>query len=207
MNSAPLPDNQEYDFIRSVSLEYNVIVRVASMDENTRGYKIDDTIVLNELSLPERRNWTFCHELGHLVSGHGADPSDEEEREADAFAAELMLPERDFIPDSKGMKLDELKELYPHSSWEVIARRCLQFHPAVLSIFDQKELTLRVGSSELNFPPEPMKEEMEVMEECYDKRTHLRSKSTGINIQGYYINQGMDIIRVILISQPDSTML
>ncbi len=39
-----------------------------------------------------RRNWTIAHELGHVLLGH-ASITKETEREADAFAAELLMPE------------------------------------------------------------------------------------------------------------------
>ena len=43
-----------------------------------------------------RRRWTAAHELGHILSGHITDQlitlSQEQEREADAFAAELLAP-------------------------------------------------------------------------------------------------------------------
>ncbi|MBQ7779601.1 MAG: ImmA/IrrE family metallo-endopeptidase [Clostridia bacterium] len=39
-----------------------------------------------------RRNWTIAHELGHVFLGHG-EISKINEREADAFAAELLMPE------------------------------------------------------------------------------------------------------------------
>ncbi len=39
-----------------------------------------------------RRNWTIAHELGHVLLGH-ASLTKETEREADAFAAELLMPE------------------------------------------------------------------------------------------------------------------
>ncbi|MBQ8255092.1 MAG: ImmA/IrrE family metallo-endopeptidase [Clostridia bacterium] len=39
-----------------------------------------------------RRNWTIAHELGHVLLGH-SDLTRSNEREADAFAAELLMPE------------------------------------------------------------------------------------------------------------------
>ena len=40
----------------------------------------------------QRRNWTIAHELGHLTLAHTAQ-GEEEEREADAFAAALLMPD------------------------------------------------------------------------------------------------------------------
>ncbi len=203
MNSLPLPDSAEYDFIRGLAKEYNVTVRVAALDDGIKGYKMDDAIVLNENILPERRNWTFCHELAHIVLGHSAKPSDDEEREADALAAETMLPQRDFIPDSHELNLSRLKEIYPQASYEVLARRCLQFHQAVLTIFDQERLSTRIGSAELAFPVQPTKEELSVMKECYRHKENFSSDMKKMKIAGFYIDLGLEVVRVILISRPD----
>ncbi len=39
-----------------------------------------------------RRNWTIAHEIGHVLLGHNK-TSEKNEREADAFASELLMPE------------------------------------------------------------------------------------------------------------------
>ncbi len=39
-----------------------------------------------------RRNWTIAHELGHVFLGHKSD-GNREQREANRFAAELLIPE------------------------------------------------------------------------------------------------------------------
>lgn len=40
----------------------------------------------------ERINWTIAHELGHIILAH-ANNSDENQRQADEFAASLLIPE------------------------------------------------------------------------------------------------------------------
>ncbi|MDR0223179.1 MAG: ImmA/IrrE family metallo-endopeptidase [Oscillospiraceae bacterium] len=40
----------------------------------------------------KRLNWTLAHEVGHIVLGHRGD-GEAEEREANGFAAELLMPE------------------------------------------------------------------------------------------------------------------
>lgn len=203
MKANSLLDKPEFDFIRRVSEEYKVKVRVIPLDEGMRGYKIGDEIVLNEGLYPERRNWTFCHELGHIILGHSSEPTPDDDLEADRFAAELMLPEVDFIPDSRGMNLEKLKKSYPHASWEAIARRCIRFHPAILTIFDGEKITVRLGSPELNFPLTPTKEEIAVSEECCRRKEHFSEDFNTLSVNAYYIDEGMGVVRVILISQPD----
>lgn len=48
-------------------------------------------ILVGEHVAPERLRFTMAHELGHAVM-HDGEPTEEREREADAFAAELLLP-------------------------------------------------------------------------------------------------------------------
>lgn len=49
-------------------------------------------IVVNSANPTDRIRWTLAHEIGHLVL-HRDDATDEMEREADAFAAEFLMPE------------------------------------------------------------------------------------------------------------------
>ncbi len=193
-----LPDSEEYDFIRDLASRFNVSVRVEALAEGVRGYKIGREIVINSLNPPERRNWTFCHELGHIVLGHSPRPNDAEERAADLFAAETMLPERDFIPDSADFDLNKLKKLYPYASYEVLARRCLQFNQGVMTIFDNGMLSLRVGSKAMAFPPTPTDFEIELMKECIKCKSSKTEYRDNLEIKGFYIDTGRGTIRVIL---------
>jgi len=195
-------DQPEYDFIRQLSQKYQIPFRLESLEESVRGYKIEDEIVLNRHLPPERRNWTFCHELGHIILGHSARPNDLEEREADACAAELMLPERDFAADAANLDLDKLKALYPHASYEVLARRCLQYMPALLTIFDNGEITFRAASFNLAFPKRPAPIEMEVFSCCLNNKAKFEKSDDTMNVKGWYIDQRPPVIRIILISEP-----
>lgn len=49
-------------------------------------------ILYDEMLSPERRNFTIAHEMGHLCLLH-KEPSEEGEREADLFAASLLIPD------------------------------------------------------------------------------------------------------------------
>ena len=190
----------EYEFIRISAEKYGVQVRTVPLAEGVRGYKIDNVVVLNELEPPERRNWTFCHETAHVILGHNADPSDSEEREADKMAAEMMLPADDFLRTSRDLDLEKLKSIYPHASWEALARRVLQFNPAVLTIFDEGKLTLRRASGELNFTPAPLKEELNLSGCCYKNKCHHTEYYNDTTVKGYYIDEGRGVRRVILLT-------
>jgi len=192
----------ENDFIKRLARKYHINYRMEWLGEGVRGYKIGDEIVLNSLNPPERRNWTFCHELGHIVLGHSQEPADVEEREADGFAAETMLPERDFVPDCAGFDLRRLKELYPHASYEAIARRCLQYNSGVLTVFDSGEMVFRGGSEGLVFPAIATAVEKRAAEQCLAERSDISVSADGLDIKGYFIDVGSEVIRVILISRP-----
>lgn len=49
-------------------------------------------IVVNSANPTDRIRWTLAHEIGHLVL-HREDSTDDMEKEADAFAAEFLMPE------------------------------------------------------------------------------------------------------------------
>ncbi len=83
------------------------------------GVNSDDPVYL--------QRYTACHELGHFVNGHSHIPNDfidddtkyysshfQQEREADAFAAEILMPKDFLIKDLIEIKLDvpKLAALY-----------------------------------------------------------------------------------------------
>ena len=69
----------------------------ASLPTETEGITLklpSMSIILydDRVSNAGRRNWTIAHELGHVLLGH-SELSKVNEREADIFAAELLMPE------------------------------------------------------------------------------------------------------------------
>ncbi|MBN6186360.1 ImmA/IrrE family metallo-endopeptidase [Aneurinibacillus sp. BA2021] len=92
-------------------------------------------IVINPTTMKERKNWTLCHELGHIVLGHLTDYdvdnlTDEEhkilEREADVFVRELLMPkswiEKYYEHPLTIPKLGRLKNIFD-VSWTAIINR------------------------------------------------------------------------------------
>ena len=49
-------------------------------------------LILTRETSPQRRRWTLAHEIGHVCLEHVRD-EDKEEREANSFASELLIPE------------------------------------------------------------------------------------------------------------------
>lgn len=81
-------------------------------------------VIVVDPSLGWRRfRFTLAHELGHLLLGHGTgscsakaihgDPRDPQEQEANTFAAEVLLPSRQFREDIRPVhpRIDELSEV------------------------------------------------------------------------------------------------
>lgn len=62
-----------------------------------------------------RRRFTICHEIGHLLMEHECKPGENtnEEKEADCFAAELLMPKKFLRSDFPKIKnIKELAKLY-----------------------------------------------------------------------------------------------
>lgn len=84
----------------------------------------------------ERQQFGLAHELGHHVLQTLKIP--DTEPAADAFAAELLMPRRDFWLASKrlGRDFSALKRRYRFASFEAIARRYARMHGLTLFVFD-----------------------------------------------------------------------
>ena len=72
-------------------------------------------IFVNENQSPDRIRFTLAHELGHIVM-HTI-PSPQNEDEADAFAAEFLMPEKDIAQNLSSLNLQKLASLKRH--WRV----------------------------------------------------------------------------------------
>lgn len=66
----------------------------------------------------DRRNFTLAHELGHALLHRECFPGKEAEAEANRFAAELLMPEKDILGDlAKTYGFDDLRRL--KAKWKV----------------------------------------------------------------------------------------
>lgn len=71
----------------------------------------------------DRLRWTLAHEIGHVVMH--LTPSPDQEKEADRFAAEFLMPAREIRPELQGLalpKLAFLKQRWKVSMQSVIRR-------------------------------------------------------------------------------------
>lgn len=73
---------------------------------------VDDhpVLLLNITAPVDRKRWTAAHELGHLCL-HTRDIGDDVEREADAFAAEFLMPAEVIRPQLRNLTLGRLFDL------------------------------------------------------------------------------------------------
>ncbi len=112
--------------VESIAQELNIVVRLQALDSTVSGVLVikgDSAVVgVNADHHPHRRRFTIAHELGHYVlhgavsrvfidgspmfyrDQHSADGSELEEIEANAFAAELLMPEG-LVRDAVGGQL------------------------------------------------------------------------------------------------------
>lgn len=81
-------------------------------------------IMLNASAPTDRRRLTLAHELGHLCL-HSSDISDDVEADANAFAAEFLMPAEAILPQLRNLsvgRLHDLKRLWGVSMQALIER-------------------------------------------------------------------------------------
>ncbi|MBS3177778.1 MULTISPECIES: helix-turn-helix domain-containing protein [unclassified Pseudoclavibacter] len=68
-------------------------------------------IILNEAHPADRERFTLAHELGHLVMHSSVELPDEAEAEADAFAAEFLMPASEIKTQLRAITLERAAQL------------------------------------------------------------------------------------------------
>ncbi len=161
-------------------------------------------VILNNTDSVERQNFTLAHELSEIELDPRIDLDlNEKHKTANRMASELLLPEDNFKSLVFKYGLYTLKKYFPLVSFEAIARRILMFQPSVLSIYDNGFLSYRIGSSGMNFSPNPLPVETETVHKCYKKKMFLEVNNPPLVLKAYYIDESNLIERVILISEVD----
>ncbi|WP_223227784.1 XRE family transcriptional regulator [Leifsonia xyli] len=103
----------------AAALELAGIIVVRSNLESTRiaAISLDNVgiypalMILNTGLPSDRERFTLAHELGHLVMHSALVDTDEAEREADAFAAEFLMPAAEIRTELKGITLARAAQL------------------------------------------------------------------------------------------------
>jgi Zn-dependent peptidase ImmA (M78 family)/DNA-binding XRE family transcriptional regulator len=78
--------------------------------------KLPPIFFINKYIPSDKMRFTLCHELGHIIM-HGHSPSPEIEKQANQFAAEFLMPERDIRPYLDNISIEKLASLKPY--WKV----------------------------------------------------------------------------------------
>ncbi|MDO4259762.1 MAG: XRE family transcriptional regulator [Actinomycetaceae bacterium] len=110
--------------------------RIDALSQRIGEYPI---ILLNEAAPIDRKRWTLAHELGHLVM-HAEYASLEAEAEANAFAAEFLMPEATIRPYLQSLSLSRLFDL--KLEWMVPAQRILECAYSLGAISEQTQTRL-----------------------------------------------------------------
>ncbi|MGW0992487.1 helix-turn-helix domain-containing protein [Streptomyces sp. NPDC002523] len=159
-----LPDGPVHDVIRTVERAGVVVVRRDLESPKISGLSVRPpnglpVIILNHGMPPARERFTVLHELGHLVM-HQL-PSDNGEREADVFAAEILMPGRLIGPHLSGLTLQRAIQLKQH--WKASMAAVIQTAKRLDRIDDSRYKSLQVQLSQhgyrRNEPAEPDREE------------------------------------------------
>ena len=101
--------------------------------------------LINNAISTDRMRFTLAHEIGHIVMHRF--PSENMEREADAFAAEFLMPATEIRPQLNNVNLSKLASLKPH--WRV-SMNSLLYRAAELGTIDSRQksyLWMRMGQA------------------------------------------------------------
>ena len=197
------------NFLLEMTRRHDIELHLKRLADGVRGYSVPErTIVIDRDLSEERMNWTFCHELAHLLLKHGSAErpvSAQDEKEAHELAQNLLLPPETFRDDAHRFSLPELKAHYPHASWEVIARTRVRYRPAILTIFDNGRRTLRMAPAPINCPTRlhPLEKAIKQTLESGEATAELRDD--GMHVEGVFVDEGRDIRRIILIAESEES--
>lgn len=109
----------------------------ALIREAGRGKRV--SLVINSDHPLERGTWTAAHELGHWVLGHtpgrlilreGPGDLEREEADADAFAAELLLPAEIVADEARRIDADKGAEL----AYRLATKACVSYRAMVMRL-------------------------------------------------------------------------
>ncbi len=98
--------------------------------------KMKDLIFINPCTPGDRQNWTLAHELGHRVMHRKPEP--ERENQADAFAAELLMPAKTIKGELRIRSFHDLEAL--KARWHVSIAALLR-RARTLETISQTEYT------------------------------------------------------------------
>jgi Zn-dependent peptidase ImmA (M78 family)/DNA-binding XRE family transcriptional regulator len=159
-----LPPGPIVNLVRAIEDAGGIVIRedfgtskVDALSQWLPGQK-SPVFLVNKAIPTDRMRFTLAHELGHICMH--AIITDNMEREADRFAGEFLMPERDIRPFLSPLDIPRLAALKPH--WRV-AMSALLYRAAELKTIDDKRksyLWFRMGQAgyrthePIEIPPE-----------------------------------------------------
>ena len=191
------------NFLLEMARRHDIELHLKRLDDGVRGYSIPPRTIIVDLNLSEERmNWTFCHELAHLLLKHGRAGSNvtaAQEKEAHQLAQDLLLPTQTFRTDTQRFSMPELKERYPQASWEVIARTRVRYRQGILTIFDNGRRTLRLAPPPLACPMQLLPAEQSVKQSLEAGQVFAEISDGGLHVEGVFVDMGRGVQRIILL--------
>jgi len=183
--------------------EHQIIIRMEKdLPNGIPAYKYESeegAVVVMDKTLPvERLNFAFSHELAHILLEHSDEVDANEEKEANRFASELLMPFDEFSRLAHE-SLEALKEYFPQASYEAIANRKLFFNPGVLTVYDNEFFTRRVMSDGFAAPLNPTDIEKKVIFECYSAKGPITHYMDNLVLNATYVDTGRGFRRVLLL--------
>ncbi len=120
----------------------------------------DRTIILNENQPEEVRTYGIAHGIAEFLCVDDFDDSARREW-ISLMATELLLPADWFRPIGfiYNWNLINLKCLFPNVSYELLARRIIDFHPSLVTIVSDGRILSRQAFQGIRFPTELIPEE------------------------------------------------
>ena len=103
-------------------------------------------IVLNSQLPASAQRYALAHEIGHLVQ-HSGSASADMERDADAFAAALLMPADDIRSDLRGLRFKDLGALKPR--WRVSLAALIRQAHRLGAISDRQYRTFNIELNKL----------------------------------------------------------
>jgi Zn-dependent peptidase ImmA (M78 family)/transcriptional regulator with XRE-family HTH domain len=120
----------------------------------------DPLVLLNSGTPAERQRFTLAHEVGHMVMHRIPHP--DQEKQANSFAAELLMPARDIRGDLRSRPLSVPRLLELKQNWKVSMWALLRRAHTLGVASDWQYRTLAVEMSSLGYrtrEPEPLEPE------------------------------------------------
>ncbi len=146
--------------VNEIAKRKGITIKYGALEEDMSGFLFTRTgqtvIGINAFHSPTRQNFTIAHELGHFVlkhhgeffvdrkgrminrdykSGLGIDPI---EREANAFAAELLMPEEDLVEilTDRNLDVEDEDEIQEIAEKFGVSRQAMTYR--IANLFAQK---------------------------------------------------------------------